>query len=318
MKIDNLEKAALQIEQQARHRINEANSWRAAFVLWALAFCAGAFVEGQQFHIIFEPYYVNDDGEIVGAKLWMFWANIISSMAITGLFIHFTLKWLLARAPATEEGIRALMGVLMLVAAVMTPFIIYATFSANPTTGEDSLGAHAVVLLRMPLVLGAVWMMGIAVLGMKVALHMKRDQERERRKQQDGREAMDNFALAWERERTQPQRIKDMDTELKLEVAAAIELACQIRGEFAIERASGKTANSFTLSVEEALSEALADYPVDIQRLVGAAMPPAIPYATLPATNALSEADREALIDHGMHMKSLSAGHVLKEMKKCA
>ena len=47
-------------------------------------------------------------------------------------------------------------------------------------------------------------------------------------------------------------------------------------------------------------------------------MPPAIPYATLPATEDLSVADREALIEHGMALKTYSTNRVLKEMNQCA
>lgn len=318
MKLTNPEKTAHQIAQEARHNLNEANSWLVVFVLWALAFCAGAFVEAQQFHIIFEPYYVNDDGEIVGAKLIEFWGTIISAMAITGLFIHFFLQWLLARSPATEEGIRALMGILMAIAAVMTPFIIYATFSANPTTGDDSSAPHSVVLLRAPLVLGAVLMMGIAVLGMKFALAMKSIHEKEKRRLADSQAVIQEFDLASEQTRTKPQRIKKMTKDIYMEIAEAVELAWQVRGNYAIEHAKGKSFGPFATSVDEALGEALARFPEEIQRLVAAAMPPTIPYATLPATEDLSAADREALIEHGMEMKTYSTNRVFKEMKKCA
>lgn len=47
-------------------------------------------------------------------------------------------------------------------------------------------------------------------------------------------------------------------------------------------------------------------------------MPPTIPYATLPSTEDLGPADREALIEHGMALKTLSTNQALKEMKKCA
>lgn len=318
MNLTNPEKTAHQLAQEARHSLNEANSWLVVFVLWALAFCAGAFVEGQQFHIIFEPYYVNDDSEIVGAKFFGFWGTIIAAMAVTGFFIHATLNWLLVRAPATEEGIRALMGVLMAIAAVSTPFIIYAAFSANPVTGDGSGTSHAVLLLRAPLVLGAVLLMGIAVLGMKLALVMKSDQEKEKRKLTDSQAVIQEFDLASEQARTKPQRIKKMTKDLYMQIAEAVELARQVRGDYAIEHAKGKSFGPFAASVEEALGEALARFPEEIQRLVAAAMPPTIPYATLPATEDLSVADREALIEHGMAMKTYSTNRVFREMNKCA
>lgn len=318
MKLTNPEKTAHQLAQEARHNLNEANSWRVVFVLWALAFCAGAFVEGQQFHIIFEPYYVNDNDEIVGASLFEFWGTIIAAMVVTGFFIHAALKWLLVRAPATEEGIGALMGVLMAIAAVSTPFIIYAAFSANPTTGDGSGASHAVLLLRAPLVLGSVLLMGIAVLGMKLALMMKSDQEKEQRKLADSLNVIKEFDRAAEQARTKPQRIKKMTKDTNMEVAEAAHLVCQIRGNHAIERANGKTFGSFETSVEEAVGEALSSFPEEIQRLVAAAMPPTIPYATLPATEDLSVADREALIEHGMAMKTYSTNRVFKEMNQCA
>lgn len=314
----NPEKEAQKLSQNARHRLNEANSWLAVFILWALAFCAGAFVEGQQFHIIYEPYFVNGNDEIVGAKLWEFWALIVSTMVVTGLFVHFSLQWLLARAPMTEEGLRALMGVLMAITALATPFIIYATFSANPLTDNGSGSSHAVVLLRMPLVLGSVFLMGIAVLGMKLALVMKKEQKKERLILADGTSATDNCDLAWDRDRTRPQRLKKMTKDLYLEIAEAVELAMDIRGDYAIEHAKGKGSGAFGPSVDAALAQALSGYPEAIQRLVAAAMPPTIPYATVPATEDLSAADREALIEHGMAMKTFSTNHAFKEMKKCA
>lgn len=316
--IINPERTAHQLAQEARHNLNEANSWLVVFVLWALAFCAGAFVEGQQFHIIFEPYYVNDDGGIVGAKFFEFWGTIIAAMAVTGFFIHATLNWLLVRAPATEEGIRALMGGLMAIAAVSTPFIIYAAFSANPVTGVGSGATHAVLLLRAPLVLGAVLLMGIAVLGMKLALVMKSSQEKEQRKLADSQNVIQEFDLAAEQARTKPQRINKMSKDLYMEIAEAVELAWQVRGDYAIEHAKGKSFGPFATSVEEALGEALARFPEEIQRLISAAMPPTIPYATLPVTVDLSVADREALIEHGMALKTYSTNRVFKEMNKCA
>lgn len=318
MKPTNAEQTAHQLAQEARHNLNEANSWLVALVLWALAFCAGAFVEGQQFHIIFEPYYINDDGEIIGAKLVEFWGTIIAAMAVTGFFIHSALRWLLDRAPAKEEDIRALMGVLMAIAAFSTPFIIYATFSANPVTGEGSGASHAVLLLRAPLVLGAVLLMGIAVLGMKLAFIMKSTQEKEKRKLADSQIVIQEFDRASELARTKPQRTKKMAKDLYMEIAEAVELAWQVRGDYAIEHAKGKSFGPFAASVEEALGEALARFPEEIQRLVAAAMPPTIPYATLPATEDLSVADREALIEHGMALKTYSTNRVFKEMNKCA
>lgn len=311
----NPEKAAHQLGQEARQNLNEATSWLVVFVLWALAFCAGAFVEGQQFHIIFEPYYVNDDNEIVGAKFFEFWSTIIAAMVVTGFFIHCALKWL---APATKEDIQALMGVLMAIAAVSTPFIIYATYSANPVTGDGSGASHAVLLLRAPLVLGAVLLMGIAVLGMKLAFVMKSDQEKEKRKLADSQTVIQEFDFAAEQDRTKPQRVKKMTKDLYMQISEAVDLVCQVRGDYAIEHAKGKSFSPFAASVEEALGEALASYPEEVQSLVAAAMPPTIPYATLPATDELSVADREALIEHGMALKTYSTNRVFKEMNKCA
>lgn len=314
----NPEQSALQTAYETRHRLNEASSWLAVFMVWAIAFCAGGFIEGNQFYIIYEPFYVNDDNEMIGAKFWLFWATIVFSMIITGAFIHFTLSWLLARAPLTEEGIRALMGVLMAITAVMTPFIIYATLSANPTTSDGSDGTYALVLLRTPLVLGAVLLMGIAILGMKLALQMKANQKIAQTTLADTNQVVDICARAWELSHTKPQRMKKMTTELYLEIAEAVNLAAQIRGDYAIERAQGKMSNDFTTDVNIALVRGLAAYHPDVQRLVMSAMPATIPYATLPSTENLNDADREALMQHGMNMKTLSTNNVLNEMKKCA
>ncbi len=192
------------------------------------------------------------------------------------------------------------------------------TLRLGVNSKEVAFVSRCLVLLRMPLVLGAVLLMGIAVVGMKLALEMKRNYKKEQVRLADSLAATDNFDLAWQREHSQPQRIKDMTNDLFLEIAEATELACQIRGDYAIQHAQGKSVPVFTVSVNMALQKALASYDPEIQRLVAAAMPPTIPYATLPSTKDLGPADREALIEHGMALKTLSTNQALKEMKKCA
>lgn len=315
---NNPEKTAHQLAQKARHDINEAKSWSLMFMFSALLYLAGAFVEGQQFYLIYEPMYVNDYDEIVGAKLFLLWFSVITTLVATGWGIHASIAWLMVRAPEIEEGLRAVLGVLVAIAAMLTPFIIYATLSSNPTTGDDGNASHTVFLLRMPIVLCAVLMMGTAVFGMRAALAKKKTHDEAQITLSDTIKADENFGLAWEQDRTKPQRIKKMTKDTRMEVAEAVNLACQVRGDYAIERGKGKTFVSFEASVEEALEEALACFPEEIQRLVAAAMPPAIPYATLPSTEDLNVADREALIEHGMALKTYSTNRVFREMNKCA
>ncbi|MGJ8597153.1 hypothetical protein [Sulfitobacter sp.] len=313
----NPEHTATALEYNSAAEINRSDNWLFHAITHVMIISAGAIVEAQQLYVMMRPYFVNNNNEVVGLKLVFFGLTLVGVMMMTAAIIHFALRIVYRFAPRAVDALGAIMGLLVWIAAILIPFVVYLMLSGQPIGGSSGT-THGMLLLRMPIVGAAIFIMGLHVFGVQRALKMKREVKNAKQRRKAGTTARENFEYANHVERTADARATLAQHDVSLEVAEAVALSYTIRGDYAIKHAQGHSIDSFERTVAGALEDALDAFDDGVRSLVEAAMPAPIAYETLPSGCDMTDADRHALIDHGLAMKSLSINKAYKEIKQCA